>query len=43
MLVVALRDVALLVALGLALARLQPRRRQDLLDRRRPAVAAGVD
>ena len=42
-LVVVLRDLALLAALGLALARLQPRRRQDLLDRRRPAVAAGVD
>ncbi len=42
-LVVALRDLALLAALGLALARLQPRRREDLLDRRRPAVAAGVD
>ena len=42
-LVVALRDVALLAALGLALARLQPRGRQDLLDRRRPAVAPGVD
>jgi uncharacterized membrane protein len=40
---VALRNLALAAVVGLAVRELQPRRQQDLLDRRRPAVAVGLD
>ena len=40
---VAARDLALLAVLAIALGRLQLRGQEDLLDRRRPAVVAGLD
>ncbi len=41
--VVALRNLALLAVVVLALRQLRPRGQEDLLDRRRPAVAVGLD
>jgi Glycosyltransferase family 87 len=40
---VALRNLALAAVIALAVRELQPRRQQDLLDRRRPALAVRLD
>ena len=41
--VVALRNLALLAVVVLAVRQLHPRGQEDLLDSRRPAVAVGLD
>jgi hypothetical protein len=43
LLLVAARDLTLLAVLAMALGRLQLRGQENLLDRRRPAVVAGLD